>query len=95
MKKYHVEITEEALQDMQDIYNYIAAELLAPDIAKEQYSRIAKGILKLDTFPQRFRIMNSDLERRMELRRLIVDNYSVFYTIRNEKVIVLNVLYSA
>ncbi len=28
MEQYKVEITKEALQDMEDIYNYIALELL-------------------------------------------------------------------
>lgn len=32
MKQYKVEITKEALQDMEDIYNYIAIDLFAPDI---------------------------------------------------------------
>ena len=31
MKQYKVEITEEALQDMEDIYNYIAIDLLASE----------------------------------------------------------------
>ena len=33
MKQYKVEITKEALQDMEDIYNYIVIDLLAPDNA--------------------------------------------------------------
>ena len=89
MKQYKVEITKEALQDMEDIYNYIAIDLLAPDNA------IADEILTLDTFPERFRIMDSEPEKRMELRRMLVDNYSVFYTIRDERVIVTDVLYMA
>ena len=60
MEKYKVEITREALQDM-----------------------------------ERFRIMESESEKRMELRRMLVDNYSVFYTIRGDKVIVTDVLYTA
>ena len=40
-----VEITKEALQDMEDIYNYIAIDLLAPDNAMGQYNRIADEIL--------------------------------------------------
>jgi len=31
MEQYRVEITKEALQDMEDIYNYIALELLSPE----------------------------------------------------------------
>ena len=34
MKQYKVEITKSALQDMEDIYNYIAEELLAPEKRK-------------------------------------------------------------
>lgn len=31
MEQYKVKITQEALQDMEDIYNYIALELLSPE----------------------------------------------------------------
>ena len=69
MKQYKVEITKEALQDMEDIYNYIAIDLLAPNNAMGQYNRIADEILTLDTFPERFRIMDSEPEKRMELKK--------------------------
>lgn len=95
MDKYTVEITKAVLQDMEDIYNYIALELLSPDAAMEQYNRIADEILTLDIFPQRNRVMDSEPERRMELRRMFVDNYTLFYTIRGYRVIVTDVLYSA
>jgi len=39
--------------------------------------------------------MDSEPEKRMELRRMLVDNYSVFYIIRDERVIVTDVLYTA
>lgn len=95
MEQYKVKITKEALQDMEDIYNYIALELLSPENAMGQYNRIANEILTLDTFPQRYRIMESEPEKQMELMRMLVDNYSVFYTIRGDKVIVTDVLYTA
>ena len=46
-------------------------------------------------YTSRFRIMDSEPEKRMELRRMFVDNYSVFYTICDERVIVTDVLYTA
>ncbi|MBO5241404.1 MAG: type II toxin-antitoxin system RelE/ParE family toxin [Lachnospiraceae bacterium] len=94
MEQYKVEITKEALQDMEDIYNYIALELLSPENAMGQYNRIADEILTLNTFPQRYRIMDSEPEKQMELRRILVDNYSVFYIILGDKVIVTDVLYT-
>lgn len=39
--------------------------------------------------------MKSDIEKRQGIRQMIVDNYSVFFVVREEKVIVLRVLYSA
>ncbi len=95
MKQYKVEITREALQDMEDIYNYIAVDLLSPENAMGQYNRIADEILTLDSFPERYRIMESEPEKKMELRRMLVDNYSVFYRICEDKVIVTDVLYTA
>lgn len=95
MKQYTIEITDEALADMEQIYNHIAHVLLAPENAMGQYNRIADGILKLDVFPERFHIMDSEPEHSREIRRMPVDNYSVFYVIQNDSVIVTDVLYSA
>lgn len=80
MEQYRVEITKETLQDMEDIYNYIAIELLSPENAIGQYNRIADEILTLDMFPQRYRIMDSEPEKQMELRRMIVDTeYNIYH----------------
>ncbi|MEZ3468477.1 MAG: type II toxin-antitoxin system RelE/ParE family toxin, partial [Schaedlerella sp.] len=81
MKQYTVEITNEALADMEQIYNHIAYALQAPENAMDQYNRIADAILTLDTLAERIHIMESVQERRREIRRLLVDNYSVFYVL--------------
>lgn len=95
MKRYIVEITDEALRDMEQIYDYIANILLSPENAIGQYDRIANAILTLDTFPERFRVLDTKKAQLSELRRMLVDNYSVFFMIINDKVRVTNVLYSA
>lgn len=95
MKTYLVQITNKALSDMEDIYHYIANTLQAPETAMNLYNKIANSIEKLDIFPERFKIMESAPEQKMELRRLQVDNYIVFFTIQEDRVIVTRVLYSA
>lgn len=95
MKQYVVEITDGALADMEQLYNHIAFVLLAPENAMGQYNRIADEILKLNVFPERFRIMNSEPEHSKGIHRMVVDNYSVFYVIKEDRVIVTDVLYSA
>ena len=48
MDKYKVQITQEALADMEQLYNYIVVTLLALENAMRQYNRIADAILRLD-----------------------------------------------
>ena len=95
MKHYTIEITNEALADMEQLYNHIAYVLQEPENAMDQYNRIADAILTLDTMAERICIMESEPERSKEMRRLLVDNYSVFFVIQANKVIVTDVLYSA
>lgn len=95
MKQFTVQITDKALADMEEIYNYIATQLKAPENAMGQYNRIAEAIEGLHVFPERAKLMESEPERIMGLRQLVVDNYSVFYVIEDRQVIVTRVLYSA
>lgn len=95
MKQYKVQITDKALTDMEEIYNYIAIQLQAPENAIGQYNRIVKAIEELNIFLKKARLMESEKERAIGLRQLVVDNYSVFYVVENERVIVMRVLYSA
>ena len=95
MKQYVVRITDSALADMEEIYNYIAIQLKAPENAMGQYNRIAETIEGLNVFPERVKLVESEPERIMGLRQLVIDNYSVFYVIEDMDVIVTRVLYSA
>lgn len=95
MKQYVVRITDRALADMEEMYNYIAIQLQAPENAMGEYNRIAEAIKGLHVFPERIKLMESEPERIMGLRQLVIDNYSAFYVIQDTDVIVTRVLYSA
>lgn len=81
MKEYRVQITDSALADMNELYEYIAFKLMAPENTLGQYNRIADEIMKLNTMPERNRIMDVEPWKTRELRRMNVDNYSVFYKV--------------
>jgi toxin ParE1/3/4 len=53
MREYEVIITTAAEKDLQEIFTYIASELLEPEIAINLCDRIEQEILKLDTMPDR------------------------------------------
>lgn len=95
MKQYVVRITDMALADMEEIYNYIAIQLQAPENAMGQYNWIAEAIEGLNVFLERIKLVESEPEQIMGLRQLVIDNYSVFYVIEDMDVIVTRVLYSA
>lgn len=95
MKHYEVQITNKALSDLEEIYHYIAEQLQAPEAAMEQYNRIADAIETLDMYPHRVKLMEIEELHALELRQLCVDHFSVFFHIRDERVIITNVLYSA
>ncbi len=95
MREYPVKITEKALRDMDGIYEYIAVNLQSPENAMGQYNRIADSVLELGFFPVKFRLVDFEPEHSQGLRRMLVDNYSVFYVFEEEAVTVIRVLYSA
>lgn len=95
MKEYAVVITNGALLDLEQIYDYIAYVLFSPENAMAQYNRIADAILKLDVFPERFCTVDFNFEHEQKLRRMVVDNFSVFYLVQEDQVVVTNVLSNA
>ena len=77
--KWSVSYSEEAKQDIRDIYEYIAFELLSPDTANAQYRRIIEAIRKLDEMPLRFPLYQEEPWNGLGMRWFPVDNYLVFY----------------
>ena len=95
MKYYTVKISETALSDMENIYNYIAEKLQAPETAMRQYNRIADAIESLNCLPSRIRSIECEEGFISELRQLLVDNFSIFFVIKENYVVITNVLYSS
>ena len=95
MREYAVKITDKALTDINGIYEYIALNLQSLENAMGQYNKIADAALELGFFPEKFRLVDFEPERSQGLRRMMVNNYSVFYVFKDDVVTVTRVLYSA
>ena len=95
MKQYALKITDKALSDMSAIYDYIADQLQAPDMAIQQYDRLAEAIEALRVFPERCPLLRSQPERSLGMRQLPVNHYIVIFVVTEAAVTVLRVLYSA
>ena len=79
MTKWHVDVSDPAKDDLRGIYQYIAHVLIEPVTARKQTGRIRANIRKLDQMPERFPLYDREPWASRGMRRMDVDNYSVFY----------------
>ena len=94
MTEYEVIISEQAAKDMNDIYEYICFQIGMPQIAMAQFNRIADAIETLSTFPERIKVMHDPQRPESLYRQLLIDNYSVIFTINETSVDISRVAYS-
>jgi plasmid stabilization system protein ParE len=86
--KYGVIFTSEALYDIRKIYSYIALELQVPYTAVNQINRIRKQIRALRLTPERHGIVDWEPWQSLHVYELPVDNYSVYYTVDFDSMVV-------
>lgn len=81
MTKYKIIIGKSAERDLNDIIAYIGEILHEPDIAMKIYSSITTKILSLNELPLRYALIKEEPYCSMGIRRIPVDNYTVFYIV--------------
>ena len=93
MNQYNIEYSKEAREDLIEIKRYIKYNLQEPETAQKLISKIRSEIDKLKTNPQMFAIIDDDFIKKFEIRKLIVDNYIVFYRIQNSNIQIARIMY--
>lgn len=84
MKKYIVEISETAEQDLENIISYLKYSL-AGDIIADKYKILFKQELKdLENIAGSMPILSEDLTGHKNIRKVNVRNYIIFYTVDEE-----------
>lgn len=81
---YTVLYSAEALDDLREIYAYIANELLAPETAAAQINLIRKEVRSLDFMPARYMLVKWEPWHSMKMHQLPVDNFIVYYLVDDE-----------
>ena len=89
--------SDEALEDLRNIFMYIAYELGSRDNAEGQVDRIREAVKKLDKYPKKNPTVPYEPWSSLGMRRLNVDNYVVFYLVdeANERVEIVRIPYGA
>ena len=88
LEKYKVQLSIQAKNDYKSIIRYIRYELLEPIIAEKYAELIRNELNSLEYQPQKFAIIDYDIIKKYNFRKLIIKNYSAFYRINEDEKIV-------
>jgi len=95
VKKFSIMITAPAEADLLEIADYIAHELKEPAAAQHLMAKLAEAILELEQLPFRYALVSDERLAYQGIRKLVVDNYLVFYIVseNNKLVTIVRVVY--
>jgi len=81
---YHIDITEPAENDLHDAVKYITEQLLNPSAAERLIDDTEHAVNSLSNMPDRHALVKDEVLARLGFRFIPVNNYLVFYIIREE-----------
>lgn len=93
MPKFRVEITKTAQSDVQEIFQYIAAE--NQKAAINLIEEIERQIDSLEQFPLRCPVIPESSELGFEYHHIIYGHYRTIFSVDSSKVIILRVIHGA
>lgn len=95
LEDYKVYIDASAEQDLFSIVSYISDTLKEPVTAKRIYTSIKERIRSLRQMPERYNIVRDEPFARLGVRKLFIENFTVFYFISDKREVhVFRVLYN-
>lgn len=96
MSKWVVIYSDLAKQDLRNIYQYIAYSLIAPETARAQADRIMTEIEALDEMPMRCSPYDKEPWKTRGLKKLFVDNFTVYFLPieKAKEVLIVTIMYS-
>lgn len=93
MKKYKIEYSKDSQADLVRLKRYFKYNLQEPRTAENLISKIKNEIKNLKDNPEKFAIIDDDYIKKLGIRKLIVDNYIVFYRIIDDTIQIVRIMY--
>lgn len=92
-----LKFTAKAEEDLDKIYEYISNNLFASESADSLMDKFENKILRLKSFPCSCSFVMDETLKKRGYRKLIIDNYIVFYLVNEQKqqVVIMRILYGA
>lgn len=91
--KYNIRYSTKALEDLDEIWNYILMELGNPDAAAKTVGNIQDSIDRLEEFPKIGTLLSSIADVVSDYRFLVTGNYMTFYRVFGSDVYIDRILY--
>lgn len=83
--QYEVRITKYALTQMEEIRDYIANELLAPQAAGDLILEMKNKVVSLRSMPERNPLIEGKKWREQGIRKIMIKNFIMYYWTDEEK----------
>ena len=85
MKQYTVKITEQAIEHLRLIREYIVNELQQPNTAKNLLTQLKEQMMSLSLMPHRVNCIEEKPWGELGFRKIRVKNYYIYFWINEEK----------
>lgn len=92
--EYSIKLSPKAIEDLQEIKSYIENDLQNPIAAKNTINKIISTYEDLSIFPKSGIPVQKYVPFATDYRFVLANNYSIFYRISNEDILIIRILYS-
>lgn len=94
-RKYKIIFTNDAVEEMDNIFTYISEKLYNPTSARKLMKEINDSIEELQYTANSYKVIKKHPDLEMEYRRIIIKNYVIIYTIdeKNDRVYIMHMYY--
>jgi plasmid stabilization system protein ParE len=92
---YTVEVTDTALNDAEDYFQFLQKDRQEPQYADRWWNGLMDAILSLESMPRRCPVIQEQGHLEEELRQLIYESHRIIFSLSGNKVRVLRVYHGA
>ena len=92
-KKYKIKLLDTFRYELFRIYEYIYYDLCNPIAANSFIINVNNAIIKRNYFPKSFQKFKS--KNLYEWYRIYIGNFTIFYVVENNEMIIAHIIYSA
>lgn len=95
-EQYKIVFTNDAVKDMENIFEYISNMLYSIKSAKKLMRKIDRKIENLKIIPRAYKVIKKYPELELEYRRIVVNNYVILYSLfeKEKKVYIMHLYYA-